>query len=76
MRREAGIKYWNNTEILAIRRAALVVADIHQALREAIRPGITTGELDDIAREVLAAHGANKRYGSTRNSGGGSASAG
>lgn len=62
MRREAGIKYWNNTEILAIRRAALVVADIHQALREAIRPGITTGELDDIAREVLAAHGAKSNF--------------
>ena len=33
-------------QVRHMRRAGLVVADIHAALREAVRPGVTTGELD------------------------------
>lgn len=48
-------------EIATMRRAGLVVADIHAALREAVRPGVTTGDLDEVARGVL------ERAGSTSN---------
>ncbi len=36
-----------------MRRAGRVVAEMHEKTREAIRPGVTTLELDRIAREVL-----------------------
>ena len=35
-------------QIRLMRRAGLVVADIHAALREAVRAGITTAELDAV----------------------------
>ena len=41
-------------EIGYMREAGLIVADIHAALREACVPGITTGELDQVSRGVIA----------------------
>jgi methionyl aminopeptidase len=35
---------------------------MHEKTREALRPGVTTGELDRIAREVLDAHGAQSNF--------------
>ena len=52
------IEYKSNEQILKIREAALVVADIHDALREAAKPGVTTGELDLLAARVLQDAGA------------------
>jgi methionyl aminopeptidase len=49
-------------EIGAMRRAGRVVAEMHQAIREAARPGVTTGELDAVAREVLARRGATSNF--------------
>ncbi|MDP9441723.1 MAG: type I methionyl aminopeptidase [Actinomycetota bacterium] len=40
-------------ELAKMRRAGRVVAEMHEKTREAIRPGVTTLELDRIAREVL-----------------------
>lgn len=45
-----------------MRRAGRVVAEMHQAIREAARPGVTTGELDAIAREVLSRRGATSNF--------------
>ena len=45
-------------QLNGLRRAGRVVATVLKALREAVRPGITTRELDTIAAHVLAAHGA------------------
>ncbi len=45
-----------------MRRAGLVVAEAHAAVREAAAPGVTTGELDVLAREVLARHGATSSF--------------
>ena len=56
------IEYKTNDEIRKIRRAALVVADIHDALREAAVPGISTGELDLIAGRVLDQAGARSNF--------------
>ncbi len=41
-------------DIAALRRAGRVVAEMHAAIREAARPGATTGDLDIVARQVLA----------------------
>ncbi|MGH2378455.1 MAG: type I methionyl aminopeptidase [Candidatus Limnocylindria bacterium] len=45
-------------EIATMRRAGLVVAEMLERCRAAVRPGVTTLELDRIAREVLREHGA------------------
>jgi methionyl aminopeptidase len=45
-------------EISEMREAGRIVARVHQALEEMIRPGITTAELDKRAEEIIRAHGA------------------
>jgi methionyl aminopeptidase len=45
-----------------MRRAGQVVAAIHERLRAALRPGVSTGELDQLAREVLAERGATSNF--------------
>ncbi|MCC6943263.1 MAG: M24 family metallopeptidase, partial [Thermomicrobiales bacterium] len=43
----------NAREIDAMRRAGLVVAKVHVAVEKAIEPGITTRDLDDIAKQII-----------------------
>ncbi len=45
-----------------MRKAGLVVAKMHEALREATCPGITTGDLDRVARGVLKDCGAQPSF--------------
>src|SRR3981081_3335727 len=45
-------------ELRGLQRAGSVVAATLKALRKAVRPGVTTGELDTIAADLFAAHGA------------------
>jgi methionyl aminopeptidase len=45
-------------EIAIMREAGRIVALAHQAMREAVRPGVTTAELDRIAEAVVRDHGA------------------
>ena len=45
-------------QLRGLKRVGRVVAATLEALRRAVRPGITTGELDAIAAGVFAAHGA------------------
>jgi methionyl aminopeptidase len=49
-------------ELRLMRAAGRVVAEMHDRIRAAIRPGITTGELDAIGREVLATRGATSNF--------------
>lgn len=49
-------------QVRHMRRAGLVVADIHAALREAVRPGVTTGELDAVCADVIEAAGARSNF--------------
>lgn len=56
------IEYKTPEQIRVMRRAGLVVADIHAALREAAAPGRTTAELDDVARQVLDRAGARSNF--------------
>ncbi len=52
----------NADQIRAMRVAGLVVADALAAVREAVRPGVTTAELDAVAAEVIAAAGATPSF--------------
>lgn len=45
-----------------MRSAGRVVAEMHQAIRELAAPGVTTGDLDRVAREVLARNGARSNF--------------
>nr|WP_277424087.1 type I methionyl aminopeptidase [Neoactinobaculum massilliense] len=56
------IQLWDHQEILKMRRAALIVHAIHDGLRGAIHPGISTGELDRVALNVLEEHGAKSNF--------------
>ncbi len=56
------IEYKTPEQIRVMRRAGLVVAEIHAALREAAAPGRSTAELDDVARQVLERAGARSNF--------------
>ena len=45
-----------------MRKAGKVVAEMHEKTREAIRPGVTTGELNRIARDVIEKRGARSNF--------------
>lgn len=45
-----------------MRRAGRVVAEMHSCIREAIVPGVTTGALDAIGREVIERRGARSNF--------------
>jgi methionyl aminopeptidase len=49
-------------EIAKMRRAGRVVAEIEERTRAAARPGVTTAELDEVAREVIARRGARSNF--------------
>jgi methionyl aminopeptidase len=49
-------------EVQKMRRAGLVVAEALATMAEAVRPGITTGDLDRIAQEVLTRRGATSSF--------------
>ncbi|HEX6394969.1 MAG TPA: type I methionyl aminopeptidase [Acidimicrobiales bacterium] len=49
-------------EIAKMRKAGKVVAEMHEATRGAVKPGVTTAELDRVAREVLDRRGAKSNF--------------
>lgn len=57
-----GIELKTPEQIEVMAQAGAVVATALQAVREAVAPGVTTGELDALAREVIAAHGATSNF--------------
>jgi len=52
----------NAQEIAKMRRAGQVVAEMHAATRAAVRPGVTTAQLDAVARDVLDRRGARSNF--------------
>ena len=52
----------SSDELNKMRKAGKVVAEMHEATRAAIRPGVTTRELNDVAAEVLANRGARSNF--------------
>ena len=49
-------------ETTKMREAGLIVAEMLASCRAAVRPGVTTGELDRIAADVLKKHGAKSNF--------------
>ncbi len=48
----------NDDDLVGLERAGRVVAEAREAMSAAVAPGITTGELDAIGRDVFRRHGA------------------
>ena len=49
-------------QVRRMRTAGLVVADIHRALRQAVRAGITTAELDAVSARTIERAGAHSNF--------------
>jgi methionyl aminopeptidase len=49
-------------QLRKMREAGRVVAEMHARIRDAIRPGVTTAELDRIARDVIEQRGARSNF--------------
>ena len=49
-------------QLKVMRRAGLVVAEIHQAIRAAIKPGMTTSALDAVAAACIKRNGATPNF--------------
>jgi len=49
-------------ELAKMRKAGRVVAEMHDEIRAALRPGVTTRQLDRIGREVLERRGARSSF--------------
>ena len=52
----------NEGELIKMRKAGLVVAEMHEKTRAAIRPGITTMDLIKVAAEVIERRGATSNF--------------
>ncbi|MDQ3781993.1 MAG: type I methionyl aminopeptidase, partial [Actinomycetota bacterium] len=52
----------STAELSVMRRAGRVVAEMHEAIRAAIAPGVSTAELDRIGRDVLDRRGARSNF--------------
>lgn len=49
-------------QILVMRRSGMLLSQVHDMLEAAIRPGITTAELDRLAEEMIRDHGATPNF--------------
>lgn len=61
-RRSSAIEIKSADQLAVMRQAGLVVARALAAVGEAAQPGVTTRTLDEIARDVLADHGATSSF--------------
>lgn len=52
----------SHDELAKMRKAGRVVAEMHERCREAALPGVTTAELDRVAREVLERRSARSNF--------------
>ena len=62
MFRRERIEYKTGAQVAVMRRAGLVVAAIHAAVRDAAAPGVTTAELDAVAAATITEHGAVSNF--------------
>jgi methionyl aminopeptidase len=62
LRRRRGIEIKTPAQLRAMRLAGLVVAQTLERIAEVAAPGVSTADLDVLAREVLAEHGASSSF--------------
>jgi methionyl aminopeptidase len=60
--RERRIEIKTPDQIALMRKAGIVVAETLELLREAVAPGVTTGELDALAEEHIRSRGATPNF--------------
>jgi methionyl aminopeptidase len=60
--KQPSIRRKSPAQIAKMRKAGRVVAEMHECIRAAIRPGVTTLELDAIGREVIERRGAISNF--------------
>jgi methionyl aminopeptidase len=60
--RDRGIQIKSPDQIDAMRRAGVVVGETLELLRASVRPGITTGDLDEIAEEHIRSRGGTPSF--------------
>ncbi|MCD5349977.1 type I methionyl aminopeptidase [Kineosporia mesophila] len=56
------IQYKTPDQVRLMRAAGLIVADALQAVRAALAPGLTTGDLDRVANELIVGRGATPSF--------------
>ena len=49
-------------QLAIMRRAGKVVAEMHEKIRAAVRPGVSTADLDRVGREVIDRNGARSNF--------------
>ena len=59
---ERVIRRKNQREIETMRKAGVIVAEVHRACAEAARPGVSTADLDALAEEIIRSHGAKPTF--------------
>jgi methionyl aminopeptidase len=52
----------SRSDLDKMRKAGRVVAEMHERIRAAIRPGVTTAELDRVGRDVIESRGARSNF--------------
>lgn len=60
--RRSTVEIKSDAQLVKMRAAGMVVAEIHAVMREAVVPGATGRDLDAIARRELAARGAQSNF--------------
>jgi methionyl aminopeptidase len=60
--RDRGVEIKTPEQVAAMRRAGLVVGGTLEVLRAAVRPGVTTAELDAIAEDAIRTAGATPSF--------------
>jgi methionyl aminopeptidase len=60
--RRSELEIKSEADLAGMRAAGLVVAEIHEVMREAVQPGATGLDLDSIARRELAVRGAKSNF--------------
>lgn len=61
-KRKSSIELKTADQLTIMRQAGLVVAEALAAMEAAVAPGVTTDDLNDIAVEILAKHGATSNF--------------
>jgi methionyl aminopeptidase len=52
----------SGSDLAKMRQAGRVVAEMHERIRAAVRPGVTTASLDKVGREVIERRGARSNF--------------